>query len=839
MSDEILYGLLPAIYRARDLQVGEPLRTLMATFESVYEELVDDIDRLYADFFVETCAPERLPLIGDLVGTELPDEAPAPESVRRYVANYRRYRRLTGQLSVTREVVADMTGWPCHGVDAGRMLVASPDLRRPTPAVSGFDMRARSQAAANVAFGVLGVADDGASSSSDEQLAGSVDLKRAADLPWLETPFDPFPRSVDLRRWSSAMPGRPTGHHTLFRLELYLFRLFVQPLEWMELTRDYSTDAGMAYVVDPLQRRVPLFNGLRPGPGAMVRDRAPTALTLQTLAEAMQRAGNDPARAPVRIQLEYGASGDTASVVELQPVDIGVAALDPWPTGMPGSLLALVDPEAGRVMLSSGGRLGYPKRARLNGALASGARIGGGGYRGPRAAMDDDGVDWIDAWQIGSWFDTYELPSHGSSEQRLELRRRFGFQDAQGREDVVPSRPDLTYMPIDPADFTDPYAVDQREALSRPLQFRTLSDALDWLEALASLDRTGPAYSDPDADAHRDLKYRRMQRAGVRLVLCQSSVERFTAQVTLFGRPVSIYARPGTRPCVRGLLDLQCAVRTRVDIDGLLWGGGLRAEGDVRLTVRDCTVRPSNVTLSTEGIGDGSLSKVPDAAAELKLIRSVVARLRIGRVAGRLIARDSVIDDARDRPDTHQPAEVQSWTAPNPEIRIGIGHPGVGYADVFDEQGPGGVVAMKGVTVIGRFEARVLDAVDSLFADPLRVVEQDEGQVSHCYIPDGSRTPRRVRCAEQADGVRPPRFIAREPADPRFALLDADGDPRVLEGSTEGAEMGVYAHLEVPRRLRQLERALDRFLPLTYETEVILVADAGPPPPAAESENPS
>ena len=78
MSDELLYTLLPAIYRARDARTGEPLRALLGVYEGLYDALEADIDQLYDDFFVETCRPERLPRIGDLVGTGLPDGAPEP-----------------------------------------------------------------------------------------------------------------------------------------------------------------------------------------------------------------------------------------------------------------------------------------------------------------------------------------------------------------------------------------------------------------------------------------------------------------------------------------------------------------------------------------------------------------------------------------------------------------------------------------------------------------------------------------------------------------------------------------------------------------------------------------
>lgn len=54
MSDR-LYQLLPAIYRLRDAAEGEPLRALLAVVEEEFNLLEADIDRLYDNWFIETC----------------------------------------------------------------------------------------------------------------------------------------------------------------------------------------------------------------------------------------------------------------------------------------------------------------------------------------------------------------------------------------------------------------------------------------------------------------------------------------------------------------------------------------------------------------------------------------------------------------------------------------------------------------------------------------------------------------------------------------------------------------------------------------------------------------
>ncbi len=90
-----LYQLLPAIYRVRD-QAGKGPRASgettrcagQALFRAISERdrgmLEENLDQLYNDQFIETCAEWVVPYIGDLTGTRgmisFPD---APFSQRR------------------------------------------------------------------------------------------------------------------------------------------------------------------------------------------------------------------------------------------------------------------------------------------------------------------------------------------------------------------------------------------------------------------------------------------------------------------------------------------------------------------------------------------------------------------------------------------------------------------------------------------------------------------------------------------------------------------------------------------------------------------------------------
>src|SRR6266508_116581 len=62
------FWLPPAIHRIRDVEHGEPLRALLQVLERELSTLRGDIDALYDDWFIETCAEWVVPYIGDLVG---------------------------------------------------------------------------------------------------------------------------------------------------------------------------------------------------------------------------------------------------------------------------------------------------------------------------------------------------------------------------------------------------------------------------------------------------------------------------------------------------------------------------------------------------------------------------------------------------------------------------------------------------------------------------------------------------------------------------------------------------------------------------------------------------
>ena len=107
-NQERLYQLLPAIYRLRDSDEGEPLRALLSVIEAELDLVETDIETLYENWFVETAEEWAIPYIGDLLGVKpLHTIASAGLfSTRAYVANTLRYRRRKGTAAILEQLAA-------------------------------------------------------------------------------------------------------------------------------------------------------------------------------------------------------------------------------------------------------------------------------------------------------------------------------------------------------------------------------------------------------------------------------------------------------------------------------------------------------------------------------------------------------------------------------------------------------------------------------------------------------------------------------------------------------------------------------------------------------------
>ncbi|WP_197510473.1 hypothetical protein [Tessaracoccus coleopterorum] len=135
---DYLYSLLPGLHRRRDEELGGPLREVLRVIGEQVSSIDDDIERMYANWFIETCDDWVVPYLGDLVGYHPIDDAgladaPDPPSARsgrrtrllvprRDVADTIANRRRKGTVALLEELAAGATGWPARVVEFYRLL---------------------------------------------------------------------------------------------------------------------------------------------------------------------------------------------------------------------------------------------------------------------------------------------------------------------------------------------------------------------------------------------------------------------------------------------------------------------------------------------------------------------------------------------------------------------------------------------------------------------------------------------------------------------------------------------------------------------------------------------
>ena len=171
-----LYELLPAIYRIRDAEQGEPLKALLSVIAEQAGALEENLAQLYDDQFVETSAPWVLPYIGDLIGIAgLPGANLQTLSPRAEVAHTIGYRRRKGTAAMFEQLAHDVTGWPARAVEFFELLCSTQYMNHLRPQCQSFiSVRGAER------LEYLGSAFEQATTIGGPNLTHRVDVRRIA-----------------------------------------------------------------------------------------------------------------------------------------------------------------------------------------------------------------------------------------------------------------------------------------------------------------------------------------------------------------------------------------------------------------------------------------------------------------------------------------------------------------------------------------------------------------------------------------------------------------------------------------------------------------------------------
>lgn len=366
LTAERLYALLPAVYRLRDAEQGEPLRALMAAFAQQFAALEENVEQLYDDQFIETCAAWVAPYIGDLIGYHpLHGVAPKVTSPRAEVANTIAYRRRKGTALMLEQLASDVTDWPAHAVEFFELLTASQymkHIRLQAPATADL----RDLKATFLEGGAFGSFAHTPEMRRPESRGGRYNIPNIGVFLW---------RLVSLKLTALPLvphPGDATGRK---------FR--VNPLGAdLRLFRHPRTEDDISHLAEPINVPEPLSvrlmalavkaaqKSIVPAPNAVLDDDYGDGESLVLL-----RPGNPPAPVPV----EQIRIADLRDILDAGGNVIGWNHEAAVPAGTIG-----VDPERGRVLL------GAPADGPLFASFHYGfvREFGGGEYE--RAPEGDD-----------------------------------------------------------------------------------------------------------------------------------------------------------------------------------------------------------------------------------------------------------------------------------------------------------------------------------------------------------------------------------------------------------------------------------------------------------------
>jgi len=768
-----LYRLMPAVYRQHDVARGFPLRDLLRVLGEQVSAIEADIDQLYENWFIETCDDWVVPYIGELIGYQSVESAGPPGDVSSAQGRVRN-RVLTPR----REVGNTIRYRRRKGALALLELLAAD--------VAGWPARAVECS--------RGLAVTQAVNHRRPAPPAMVDIRDAEALELLEGPFAGFSRTPEVRRISST---RSPGLHHPSGVALFIWRL-----------KPYTVTRAPAYCAEEAGNHCFTFSLLGNSTQLVTR---PVAQTDPT-----ELAGELNVPAPIRrrrferrdrgqytgrtSEAFYGLGksvmiwlvGDDPGVADAPvPIEQVVPAdLTDWEYHPKAGDVA-VDPVLGRLAFSPGHA--PDGGVRVSYCYAFSADMGGGEYprrlrQGARRRPDPA----VDAKMGARVPAPPESPTVAAARlHRVPLLYRVGRTQPAGTAiGVAPDYPTLT-------------------------------------DALKQWDHDAPA----DAIVE----------------IVDSDVYEEQIEIGLGDRRLELRGASGVRPVLR-LVDRRAGrpdaltvsgdPGSELTLDGLLvTGRGLEVRGPVsKVVIRHSTLvpgwalrhncepyRPAEPSITLDHLGSAekagtelhSITRAAFRASRLAIDHSIVGSIRViqDEVGGEPVevsVADSVVDATAEK---------------------------LAAVDAPADRWAHATLTVVRSTIIGRILTHAIDlAENSIFAGDLRVARRQAGCVRFCFVPPGSRTPRRFNCqpdtaatalsgAARADvelRVRP-EFTSTRYGTPDYCQLAETCPEEIARGADDQSEMGAFHDLFQPQRRATLQARLEEFVPAGVDVGVISV----------------
>ncbi|MEA2491125.1 MAG: hypothetical protein QOH21_2917 [Acidobacteriota bacterium] len=398
---ERLLALLPAVYRLRDSNRDNDrgdLRALLAVLAEQIAVVEENLDQLYDDQFIDTCADWVVPYIGALLANTPPlydgaraDDGPLRATfpdlagprffprvalrARPDVAKTIHYRNAKATLPMLEELANDVTGWAVHVVEFFERIRWNQCVRN--------HLRLFSK--------------------------GCPDLRDRNALELLHGPFDTNSHFVDVRP-----PSQHDGWYEMRNVGFFVWRL-----------RSYGITDGQArhdadwrFRANPLGLDAPLFTAPKRNPRAGLDElQVPGPIRFTKFREEIfTHRPSDPPASDF-----YGVDDDPSpdllrslsirvGNVPVRPRQICVADLSGWPAAPPRPTndFVNVDPNSGRIAFGDDFGVVDPADVRVSYHYGFAADLGGGPYARASWLMKHDPTTVVFEVGEGAAFDTIQ-----------------------------------------------------------------------------------------------------------------------------------------------------------------------------------------------------------------------------------------------------------------------------------------------------------------------------------------------------------------------------------------------------------------------------------------------
>ncbi|HEX9982030.1 MAG TPA: hypothetical protein VGF69_02085 [Thermoanaerobaculia bacterium] len=856
------YSLLPALYRIKDEERSGALRALLRILQAEADHLRRNVDDLYDDFFIETCAPWVVPYIGELVANNPIYEVPGTPTRRADVARTLHYRHGKGTQRILEQLAHDVTGWSAH-------VVAFFELLEWTQNVNHIRLK-----------------------------VGTVDVRDEEKLDRFDGPFDTIAHTADVRP-----PAQASGWHNVPNTGFFLWRLRSHRLTTLQ-PRQAANVFG--WHVSPIGNPAPLFH-------------LPATFGTRALTR------EEDVEAPIRafamhhhIDSYYGAGLSLAlfkdgSDTPIPPGAICTMDLRDW--RRPAAGRVGVDVRSGRVTFPVGEEA---DSLIVNAVYGFSGDLGSGPYdrdttilvSGPDTAIVDASAhptlqDAIDAALalpapnvVVTIADnaTYEEDlTFSVGAQALTIQAESTFRPTLIGSITVQGTDLASALTLSGLLIGGGVRVDGRLALLKLLH-TTLVPGRTLDEQGAPRESHLPSISVATSNTRLKIELERSITGPISTpseslgITSHDSIIDAAAQdgegtlvpalVSGALPPVPVLTSPQRKLVVsigeRGPRTITLPVPASLTQLAAAMQSAIRALSDAP-EHKAAIVAATSDTLLLLG-GDGTRVRVSAAnndattAAELKLdepnARQTLALLGSIRETidvGFAPELDVVVDEGA--PVTlafNTPAdlaaardalaqELQSAGIDADVILAGnrlIAVPGdgmqairfipsagdratvraLGLASVCAaiagdpagiEAGP--MVTLDETTILGRVFVRQIEASNSIFDAPVIAQRRQTGCVRFSYVAPHSQLPRRFRCQPDTDARVEPAFTSRRYGDPAYGQLSLACAEEIRRGADDGFEMGAFHFLMQPQRETNLRVRLAEYLPFGLDAALIYV----------------